>query len=59
MAKKPPSAVKVLAKEARGAERRFRAEHDPYFGKRRSAGEMGRTKSKAARSKAACRNFAY
>lgn len=39
----------------RRAERAQRAANDPWFGKRRSAGEMGRTKSKAAKNKAACR----
>jgi hypothetical protein len=39
----------------RRAERAQRAANDPWFGRRRSAGEMGRSKSKAARSKAACR----
>lgn len=39
----------------RRAERNARAEFDPYFGKRRSAGEMGRNRTKAAADKRACR----
>ena len=41
-------------KMERRAERAARAAHDPYFGKRRKAGEMdGPTKAKASRD--ACR----
>lgn len=43
------------SKMIRRAERAERAERDPWFGKRRSAGEMGRNKSKAARNRVACR----
>ena len=43
------------AKMRRRAERNARAEFDPYFGKRRSAGEMGRNRTKAAADKRACR----
>lgn len=39
----------------RRAERAQRAANDPWFGRRRSAGEMGRNKTRAARDKAACR----
>lgn len=39
----------------RRSERALRAEHDPFFGRRRSSGEMGRSKSKAGRNKVACR----
>lgn len=46
-----PSDIKML----RRAGRAQRAANDPYFGRRRSSGEMGRNKSKAARNKAACR----
>lgn len=49
--KKPSEATKAR----RRAERSNRAEYDPYFGRKRPAGEMGRNKSKAARNKAACR----
>jgi len=42
-------------KAIRRAERANRAANDPYFGKRRRAGEMGNKRSKAARNKAACR----
>lgn len=42
-------------KTRRRVERKIRAENDPYFGRKRPAGEMGRTKSKAARNKGACR----
>lgn len=42
-------------KVRRQVERDFRAANDPHFGRRRSAGEMGRNKTRAARSKAACR----
>jgi len=40
---------------ARGIARERRREDDPWFGKRRSAGEMGRQKTKAAHNKKACR----
>lgn len=40
---------------ARAADREARKADDPWFGRRRSAGEMGRNRSKAGRSKAACR----
>ncbi len=43
------------AKAIRRAERANRKANDPWFGKRRPAGEMGRSKSKAARDKRACR----
>jgi len=43
------------AAEIRRAERAVRAANDPWFGKRRPGGEMGNAKSKAARSKGACR----
>lgn len=46
-----PNDIKMI----RRAGRAHAAANDPYFGKRRSAGEMGRNKSKAARNKAACR----
>lgn len=39
----------------RAAERAQRAAQDPWFGKRRPAGEMGRNKTRAAANKAACR----
>lgn len=39
----------------RAAARQVAAAHDPWFGKRRSAGEMGRNRTKAAASKKACR----
>lgn len=42
-------------KAIRRAERRERAENDPWFGKRRRAGEMGRTKTRAEASRRACR----
>lgn len=48
-----PNAERI--KEARAAERRDRAARDPWFGKRRRAGEVGRTKTKAERSRRACR----
>lgn len=49
------SAVTEQVKMARRAERKARAAADPWFGKRRRAGEMGRTKTKAERSRRACR----
>lgn len=42
-------------KEARRARRRVRREEDPYFGKRRPAGEVGRHKTKAGQDKRAAR----
>lgn len=42
-------------KVRRQVERDLRAANDPWFGKRRSAGEMGRNKTRAAANKAACR----
>lgn len=45
----------TMAEMARASERRQRAEQDPWFGKRRKAGEMGNKHSKAAKSKRACR----
>lgn len=42
-------------KMIRAAERRERAENDPWFGKRRRAGEMGRFKTRAEKSRKACR----
>ncbi|TXH53643.1 MAG: hypothetical protein E6Q97_12820 [Desulfurellales bacterium] len=47
--------LKELVKRERRAERKIRAENDPWFGKRRRAGEMGRTKTKAEASRRACR----
>lgn len=44
-----------MAAEIRRAERAVRAANDPWFGKRRPAGEMGGRKSKAERNKNACR----
>jgi hypothetical protein len=43
------------AQMRRQAERAERAAADPWFGKRRSAGEMGRNKTRAAADKRACR----
>ena len=42
-------------KEIRTSERRDRAANDPWFGKRRRAGEVGRTKTRAEASRKACR----
>lgn len=42
-------------KMIRRSERKDRQANDPYFGKRRSSGEMGNKRSKAAKNKAACR----
>jgi hypothetical protein len=42
-------------KVRRQVERAERKAHDRFFGKRRSAGEMGRNKTKAAQNKRACR----
>jgi hypothetical protein len=42
-------------KSRRRVERKIRAENDPYFGRRRAAGEMGNKKSKAAVNRNACR----
>jgi hypothetical protein len=47
--------VNEIAKLERRVERKLRAQHDPWFGKRRRAGEMGRTKTKAEASRTACR----
>lgn len=44
-----------VTKAAKRAERADRKANDPWFGKRRSAGEMGRAKSKAAKNRRACR----
>ena len=43
------------AKSLRRAERAQRKAIDPWFGHRRRAGEMGRSKTKAAHNKGACR----
>lgn len=52
--KKRTTTIADQAKDARRAERRYRAENDPWFGKRRRAGEhAGPTKAKASRE--ACR----
>lgn len=45
----------TMAEMMRESERRQRAEQDPWFGKRRRAGEMGNKHSKAAKDKRACR----
>lgn len=42
-------------KMMRRIEREQRRNSDPWFGKRRRAGEMGNKKSRAAKNKAACR----
>lgn len=55
MAKRKSSKVSEAAAAARASERRERAEVDPWFGKRRRAGEVGNHRSKAARDKRACR----
>lgn len=47
--------VKML----RAAERAQRAAQDPWFGKRRPAGEMGRNRTKAAADKRACRGKSW
>jgi hypothetical protein len=54
--KKKRSKAGELALAMRAAERRIAAEHDPWFGKRRKAGEMGRAKTKAEKSRQACRD---
>jgi len=54
--KKQKSKAGELITLMKAAERRVAAEHDPWFGKRRSAGEMGRHKTKAAKSRQACRD---
>lgn len=46
-------------KTIRRAERAARAAADPWFGRRRSAGEMGRTKTKAERSRRQARGRSY
>lgn len=44
-----------FARDVREAERRERAASDPWFGRRRKSGEIGRGKTKAGQSKRACR----
>lgn len=46
-------------KVRRQVERDLRAANDPWFGKRRSAGEMGRNKTRAAANKRACRGKSW
>jgi hypothetical protein len=58
MNKNKPSKIEETIKMERRVERRLRAENDPWFGKRRRAGEMGRHKTKAAASRNACRKRA-
>lgn len=53
------SKTQDLALLARRADREYRKAHDPWFGKRRRAGEMGRNKSKAAQSARACDKGAW
>lgn len=48
-----------LTKSIRAADRRERAANDPWFGKRRKSGEIGRSKTKAAASRNACRRKAW
>lgn len=43
----------------RASDRRDRAVNDPWFGKRRRAGEVGRTKTRAEASRTACRGKAW
>ncbi len=50
-----PNRKNETIKAIRRSERRERAELDPWFGKRRRAGEMGRTKTRAEASRRACR----
>lgn len=51
---KKDSTIADLALRARRVDRAIRAEHDPYFGKRRPAGQhAGITKASASRE--ACR----
>lgn len=55
MARKSDNRIADTAKVARRVEREFRAANDPWFGKKRRAGEMGRDKTRAAMSRNACR----
>ena len=47
--------MRFTRKQIRRADREERRARDPWFGKRRRAGEMGQNKSKAALDKKACR----
>lgn len=49
------STNKETIKMLRRAERKVRQANDPYFGRKRPAGTMGNHKTKAAKSKKACR----
>lgn len=53
--KRTTTTLRHDAKMRRAAERAERAALDPWFGKRRPAGEMGRNKTRAAANKRACR----
>jgi len=55
MAKNKKNPQAEIRKAAKGIARERARTEDPWFGKRRSAGEMGRHKSRAAKNKNACR----